>query len=350
MNDPYFEMLIHEYKEFSEMLEELLPILKNDREALQSWAKYTQFFCIALIMHVDPGKAEHRAFCNNVVFPGGPELSTEEYRELFDTYSVEDIDACLFRDHRVTQTLVDYDAKHGSHYFTKFISYYHNIAEIFADQSVRFRAPVERFVKEYEESADAYWASNGLSWGKTRTPSHTFKEPIHDVPSSPTTVSDSRVQRTTTEEVGSTQTKQYSYHEKLPEVDKQFWVRILIPLMAGGSFILAGLIGKSIGLLIVGIVGLVIFGFGIKANNQRCPNCRAWNSMTTIKSEKVGEKKVKVRRNLNSTYYRTSGNTTFGTRQVFVSADEVTYKEVYRCVHCGYEMRGTRRVIDDGIR
>lgn len=87
-----------------------------------------------------------------------------------------------------------------------------------------------------------------------------------------------------------------------------------------------------------------------ESSERRCPNCRAWDSLITIKSNQVNQQKVKVRRNLGSSYYRTSGTHTYGSRQVFVSADEYTLKETYRCNVCGHTVNGTRKVIDDGIR
>ncbi len=348
MNDPYYEMLIHEYKEFSDMLDDLLPILKVDHEALISWAKYTQFFCMDLIMHVDPGKPEHRAFYNNIVFPGGPEVSPEEYRTIMNTYNVEQTDACLYQQHHVTQFLIDYDSSHGTHLFTTFITHYRNLAEIFSDQSVKFRAPVERFVKEYEECADQYWSSNGATWGKKLDLSRIVNSSNSlDLPADTSERKVEKVKNTNIENKSSTQS---NYRKKHPEIDSQYWIRIITPMITGGGCAFLWYITKSAGLLGVAIIAFIIMFFGFKANKQRCPNCRAWNCMTTIKSEKVGERKVKVRRNLSSTYYRSSGNTTVGTRQVFVNADELTYNEVYRCAYCGYEMKGTRRVVDDGIR
>ncbi len=350
MTDPYFEMLINQYKEYAEFLKEFRPILVKDRDTLVSWSNYTRIFCLALIAHVDPGKKEHRAFVNNLILSGLPELSSSEYQDIFQQNRIEDFDNDLYGSHLVTQKLIDYDAEQGTAYFQKFISRYCTIAEIFSDQSASLRSRVEDFVSDYKECAKTYISSGGGSWGKSsvRTIS---RKPISNANSTSNQIFESTGNKPEKVSGSVVDNRTFSAHGKMhPHVDGQFWLRIIIPFVAGCVLVILGITFKSIGFFVGAVVAFVIFGFGVKANTRRCPRCKAWNSLVTVKSEQVGQKKVKVRRNLNSTYYRTSGNATFGSRQVFVNADEYTYKEQYRCSNCGYEMMGTRSKIDDGIR
>ena len=132
--------------------------------------------------------------------------------------------------------------------------------------------------------------------------------------------------------------------------DIQFFIRIILPFIIVLGFAIGAFATEEWIMLIIACIPLFIMFAGIKAAGRRCPQCGAWSSMVTIKSDCIGQQKVKVRRELGSGYFRTSGNNTFGIRQVFVSADEYVYNEIYRCNVCGHETRGTRRQIDDGIR
>ncbi len=368
MNDPYFEMLINEYAEYIKMMEEFNPIVfdnGNDEVGL-SWLVYTKYFCLDLIAHVDPDNVEHRAFVNNLIFWDLKDMSLNEYQAFFDKRSTKEIDALLYSDHSLTQFLVDYDVRHNSDYFYRFISHMCTIADIFSDQSVSFRETVNAFIKDYKESADKYWDTKGASWGvhglnpcpDVKSELIAMSEPPSPVKKTQNAIMKpgSSMVRTAPEapKPADSQSREETYSQKssymVPQNDSQFKKRVTIPLLICITTAIIGWIASSIGLFIVAIAAFVFFILGLKANKQRCPNCRAWDSIMTIKSDQVDSKRVKVRRNLNSTYYRTSGNATFGSRQVFVNADEITYNEIYRCRNCGYEMKGTRRVIDDGIR
>ena len=361
MNDPYFEMLINEYAEYLKMLEEFNPIVfdnGNDEVGL-SWLVYTKYFCLDLIAHVDPGNVEHRAFVNNLIFWDLQDMSTNEYQAFFKKRNIGEIDELLYSRHPLTQYLVDYDLKHNSDYFYRFTSHLCTIAEIFSDQSASFREPVNDFIKDYKESAGTYWESKGSSWGiHGCSPCPDVESEVKAMAGAPvqTATVQNEVVKTSTSAMTKAPQSQVETVDRnvssrvIPQNDAQFKRRVTLPLLASIALVVIGWIAKSFFLFILAIVAFVFFILGLKANKQRCPKCRAWDSIVTVTSNKVDSKKVKVRRNLNSTYYRTSGNATFGSRQVFVNADEITYNELYRCQNCGYEIKGTRRVIDDGIR
>lgn len=130
----------------------------------------------------------------------------------------------------------------------------------------------------------------------------------------------------------------------------EFFVRVILPFFIALGFAIGGFVAEEGIMVIIAVIPLLIMFSGIKAARRRCPKCGAWHSMKTIQSDCVGQQKVKVRRELGSGYFRTSGTHTFGVRQVFVSADEYVYNEIYKCEICGHEIKGTRRRIDDGIR
>lgn len=363
MRDPYFEMLVDEFAEYLLMMEEFNTLVfdNGNKDAAYSFLVYPKYFCLDLIAHVDSGDITHRAFVNNLIYWDLQDMSANEYSVFFEKRSIKEIDSLLFADHPITRFLVDYDVNHNSDYFYRYISYFCTIADIFSDQDVSFREPVNEFVKDFKASADSYWASKGSSWGTHGIASRpNVESEIKTMAGSaaPAVRSQGDVVRSNTgtaQAVQATpkpQTETYRQNAAgtIPKNDGQYKRRVTIPLLVGVASLIIGLAASSFWLFAIAIVAFIFLAFGLKANKQRCPNCRAWDSIVTIKSDQVDSKKVKVRRNLNSTYYRTSGNATFGSRQVFVNADEITYNEVYRCKNCGYEMKGTRRVIDDGIR
>ena len=356
MNDSYYEMLIEEYKEIIKMLEDLGPFLlsgEDKNDCVKSWDMYTKFFCLDLIAHVDWNGREHRAFVNNAIPPGTAEISAQEYQQMFNDKSVEDFDRLLYSDHYITKKLLNYDRKNGTDLFSKFISYYSSLALIFGEQSVKLSNLTEDFAKDYSSNANVYKTSGGTAWGQRKELAsipmdnrtyiqNTTLDIMNKVSQNNASVSENNT--------SSGQISQYTKSKVKPTVDGQFCIRVIVPFIAGVGLLWAGIAGSSLWMIIGGAIGAVAFIFGLVANRKRCPQCRAWNPWITTSSQQVGQKKVKVRRNLNSTYYRTSGRATFGTRQVFVNADEYTYKETYRCSHCGYELVGKRTVIDDGIR
>ena len=225
-----------------------------------------------------------------------------------------------------------------TNYYDRFINFYCTLAEIFSDQSASFRKPVEDFIEKYKYHAESYKNSKNASIGKDSN--------TRSVPS----VHENAVPERVKGEVINTKTPQYSGVQSFPEMDQTYWGKVLIPLFGGVGLLILGIIFHSILMIIIGIIGIIAFFFGLNANSKRCPKCRTWEPRVTVRSEKVGQRKVKVRRGLGSMYFRTSGNNTYGVRQVFVNADEYTYNEVYRCPYCGYETKGTRTAIDDGIR
>ena len=142
----------------------------------------------------------------------------------------------------------------------------------------------------------------------------------------------------------------------LEEKDETYKRRIIIPRNVGIIctliFFTLGNVSGGVALLalIGAIAGFVIMANGLSANKNRCPQCRAWDTMETISSNVINKDRVQVKRTLNTTHRYASGKTGTTSREVLVDADEFTLKETYRCKNCGFTKEGTRKVIQDKIR
>lgn len=137
---------------------------------------------------------------------------------------------------------------------------------------------------------------------------------------------------------------------KTPLVDGQYILRLMLPLLVTIALCYYGIEKKAYLVLLIAIIPIIIMLKGIKALSNRCPKCRAWDSWYIADQKLLNKDRVKVRRPLGSAYFRSTGRTTVGIRQTFVSAEEKTYETVIKCRVCGYETKTIRSVVDDKIR
>lgn len=339
------QALIKAYQTFSDLFTEIEPILAKDAPAAISFSQYVRNFCLAMIVRVDASNPQHRNFVNNLTLVSLPEMDEEEYRHAVTAYDAAHYDEYIYGKQEITQKLLAHDLAHKTRYMTTLVNQLCRIADIFASQNYSFKQPIQAFCTQFRNCADVFVRSGGstLMNGKsTAEDKPDFQQEIKPAASQSTpTPSQPRF---------ATQAQPKQKFSPGPTVDGQYWLRVIVPMLAMIAFIMGAVISEEWVLLLIAIAPLFFMIAGLKAAQRRCPNCGAWDSMVTIKSKCIGQQKVKVRRNLNSSYYRTSGTHTFGSRQVFVSADEYTYSEVYRCNICGHQVSGTRKSIDDGIR
>lgn len=339
------ESLIKAYQTFADLFTEIEPLLTKDAPAAISFSQYVRNFCLAMIVRVDANNPQHRSFVNNLTLVSLPEMDEEEYRHAVTAYSADHYDEYIYSKQDITQKLLAYDLANKTHYMNTFLNRLCGIADIFASQNYSYKQPIQDFVVQYRKCADVFICSGGktLMNGKSAVEStHVTQQETKPVIGQPTPAP--------TQPRTAAQAQPKQTFSPAPTVDGQYWLRVIVPMLAMIAFIMGAIISEEWVLLLVAIAPLCFMIAGLKAAQRRCPNCGAWDSMVTIKSKCVGQQKVKVRRNLHSRYYRTSGTHTYGSRQVFVSADEYTYNEVYRCNVCGHQVSGTRRAIDDGIR
>lgn len=313
-----------------------------------SFSQYVRNFCLAMVIRVDADNLQHRDFINNLIplgFSCFSEMDEEEYRYTVTAHDANYYDEYIFGEQDIIQKLLEHDLVNKTHYMSTFLNHLCEIANIFASQNDSYKQPIQDFIIYYRKGVDIFTrpGDNTLMNEKSATESTTISQQ-----ETKSVVS----QLTPTSKQSCTTAQAHPKRTISPRntVDGQYWLRVIIPMLAMFAFIMGAIISEEWILLLIAIVPFCIMAAGLKAAQRRCPNCGAWNSMATIESKCVGKQKVKVRRNLYSSYYRTSGKNTFSSREVFVSADEYTYREVYQCNICGHQVSGTRKAIDDGIR
>jgi len=339
------EVLIKAYQEFAALYTEIEPILASDVSIAISFSQYIRNFCLAMIVRVDADNLQHRDFVNNLTLITLPEMDEEEYRHAVTAYGIEHYDEFLFQRQTISQALLSFDLEHNTHHMKTFVNQVCVIGNIFASQNISYSQKIQEFIYQFKNCADLFIRSGGKMLMNGKSAVETGNVLTSD--------NGSAARRTVTSstepnQVPPAQNKQV--FSPGPTVDGQYWLRVITPFIAMLAFIIGAIISEEWVLILIAIVPLCFFVAGLKAAQRRCPNCGAWDSMVTVRSKCIGQKKVKVRRNLHSSYYRTSGTHTYGSRQVFVSADEYTYNEEYRCNVCGHQTSGIRRAIDDGIR
>lgn len=339
MTISWMEMLIQSYRVFASLVAEVEPVISGDILATVSFSQYIKNFCFAIITRADAENMQHLHFINNLTLISLPEMSEEEYRQAITERDSSYYDDYLYGKQDITQKLLDYDLTHQTKLMAAFADHLCMIAGAFAAWRFDFKQPILNFGAEYSAWAKEFATSSGCESTNERAPKRDLERTQAQFGQEIEVLSQSTKERNRTppSSPGST-------------LDTQYWLRVMLPMISMLAFVVAALITEEWELI---LIALIPFGFliaGINAARKRCPNCGAWGSMVTVKSKCIGQQKVKVRRNLNSIYYRTSGTYTFGARQVFVSADEYTYSEVYRCNICGHQTSGIRRSIDDGIR
>ena len=336
MSNVSMECLIKSYQVFSNLFTIVEPVMKNDNPTIISFSNYVRSFCLDMIVRCDSTNTELRYFVNNLTLIALPEMDAEEYKYATTKYTFAHYDTYLFSEQPITKKILAYDKANGTHIMNDFCSQLCLIANIFSEQNENYKALISEFIKAFRQRLSEISSTNGEAFIKkeqskteNKVTDTVNKQTFHPTP-----------------KATATQTK---YTQK-NDNDIQYFIRIILPMMIMLGFIIGAFVSEEYVMLLVAIIPLCFMIAGFKAAGRRCPQCGAWDSLKTIRSNCVGQQKVKVRRNLNSSYWRTSGTHTFGSRQVFVSADEYVYNEVYRCSVCGCETKGTRRVIDDGIR
>ena len=340
MTISWMEMLIRSYRAFANLVAEIEPVISGDIPATVSFAQYIKNFCLAIITRADAENMQHRYFINNLTLISLPEMSEEEYRQAITGRDSSYYDAYLYGKQDITQKLLNYDLANRTKLMQLFSNHLCVIAGVFAAWRSDFKQPILDFSAEYSAWAKGLVVSDGVesangNWAPRQDPARTQDrlDQKTEAVSQPT----KKVNQTFPSSPGST-------------LDVQYWLRVMLPAISILALVVGALVTEEWALILVALIPLGFLIAGIKAARKRCPSCGAWGSMITVRSNCIGQQKVKVRRNLNSIYYRTSGTYTFGARQVFVSADEYTYSEVYRCSICGHQTSGMRRSIDDGIR
>lgn len=345
MNVKNMNALIRAYQLFADELTELQPVTDNNPEIAISFSQYIRAFSLCMIMRVDKFNPDHKDFVNNLTVISLPEMDDEEYRHAVSSYDAAHYDDFISQKQIITDSLMMYDLEHHTKKTQQFFNFLNKLAKTFASQDSTYTKPVEDFLSWFGKRASIFVQTKGQTLMNGRAANIQEQTTASATPQKePHAANQKETQNTPTQAAVQMNIPQ------TPAVDTQYVLRVIVPLLAMIGFIFGAFISEEYILLAIAIAPLCFLIAGLKAANRRCPRCGAWDSMITIKSNQVGQQKVKVRRNLHSSYYRTSGTHTFGSRQVFVNADEYTLKETYRCNICGHIMNGTRKVIDDGIR
>ena len=338
--------LIRAYQLFADELTELQPVTDKNPEIAISFSQYIRAFSLCMILRVDKFNPDHKDFVNNLTVISLPEMDDEEYRHAVSSYDAVHYDDFIYQKQIITDSLMKYDLEHHTKKTQQFFNFLNKLAKAFESQDSTYTKPVEDFLFGFGKSASIFVQTQGQTLMNGRAANVQEQTTANTAPQKESHATPQKMAQNTSATQAAVQTN----IPQTPAVDTQYVLRVIVPLLAMIGFIFGAFISEEYILLAIAIAPLCFLIAGLKAANRRCPRCGAWDSLITIKSNQVGQQKVKVRRNLHSSYYRTSGTHTFGSRQVFVNADEYTLKETYRCNICGHTMNGTRKVIDDGIR
>lgn len=338
--------LIRAYQLFADELTELQPVTDKNPEIAISFSQYIRAFSLCMILRVDKFNPDHKDFVNNLTVISLPEMDDEEYRHAVSSYDAAHYDDFIYQKQIITDSLMKYDLEHHTKKTQQFFNFLNKLGKTFESQDSTYTKPVEDFLSGFGKSASIFVQTQGQTLMNGRAANVQEQTTANTTPQKESHATPQKMAQNTSATQAAVQTN----IPQTPAVDTQYVLRVIVPLLAMIGFIFGAFISEEYILLAIAIAPLCFLIAGLKAANRRCPRCGAWDSLITIKSNQVGQQKVKVRRNLHSSYYRTSGTHTFGSRQVFVNADEYTLKETYRCNICGHTMNGTRKVIDDGIR
>jgi hypothetical protein len=138
-----------------------------------------------------------------------------------------------------------------------------------------------------------------------------------------------------------------------PQGGKVF-AAIILPLLTAVGCGIAFFTSFEIPFIFITVIAIIWLFVGLNKFNGRCEKCGVCSAFYVADRVQIGKEKVKVQRTLNTNSTRISvkgkASYTHSRRNVLVSADEITYKELYQCKDCGYQKEGIRRVIDDKIR
>jgi len=297
----------------------------NTKELTDSFYQYIRAFCLMMAARCKRySDLDYRNLLNYITKPSLSNISEEDYKTAIDDSKLNLYEDYLKSDHSIILTLKEYDLYYqsSSSSFEAFLRLLSMLAILFAEIDSKNQPVVNNYIPQLLKSI----RDLSSNWEETAKKSPVQQQDNFSPP------------------------KHNKTYLKTREVDFQFFVRIIVPLMAAIVCCVYALVASQYIFYGIAIIPIIIFFMGVKANERRCPICRAWNSLFVSGQELIKQDKVKVRRPLGSAYFRTSGKATFGIRQTFVSADENTYKAKIKCRICGYETKTVRTVIDDKIR
>ena len=311
MSIRYMDSYVEAYKNLVLMMGDLNPALSVYPEMMEDIANYLRKFCFALIFRSGDSNFDGLDFVNNLTLSPISEMTENEYRQEISSHTAEHYYNYIYTKHAFLEKLIGYDKENNTELYKYFVARLCCIAKAFGTQRVTFVKHMDVFCSEYMKRL-----ANHVNQTAS-TQSHTNNVP----------------------------------QRKTNTMNNLTAVAFVICFTLALVFIILGFNGFT-AMFFFAIIPLIPLIAIIKraTTSKKCMRCGAINSFVTIKSELIDTRKIKVRRTLNSGYFRTSGTHTFGVRETFVSADEKTYRETYRCNMCGCEQTGTRKVIDDGIR
>lgn len=314
------------------------------KECIDSYAQYIRAFCLALATACRRSNTSYCSMINYITLSALPEMTEDEYLKATDIANTEKYDEYLFSEHLIISTLHDYDCRNNMAYYPLLISTLAELAEIFVQTDDNNLLTVDKFVSEFKQKALTVSIKNNASTSRTEEDSKNEQKNDIKVPrqsDKETGLKNETSTAKTINNVGKCKTN---------EIDSQYFVRIILPTIVAIGICVWAVSTEAYLFLFLAVFPLLITANGVKKSKCRCPQCRAWQSMYVVSQNQIKHDKVKVRRPLGSVYFRSSGRTTYGLRQTFVSAEENTYDAIFRCNVCGYQYRGVYTNIDDKIR
>lgn len=299
----------------------------NSKELTDSYYQYVRAFCLMVVLHCKHySNVDYMNLVNHITMPALDSITDEDYCIAIDDSKLSIYETYLLSDHGIIYALQKYDKCHEASSMEAFLRMLSMLSVIFVEIDKNNCSIVNNDVPELLKNIRNKALANRRNLttdAQNRAPSIKKNDETANVQKN---------------------------NIKINEVDAFFFVRIIIPVLA---IVFLGVVAfkeDQLWAFFATIIPVCFLISGIKENGKRCPQCRAWHSMYISQQKLIKQEKVKVRRPLQSVYFRTSGRATFGVRQTFVSADEYTYNTTVRCRVCGYESEGFRTVIDDKIR
>lgn len=314
------------------------------KECIDSYAQYIRAFCLALATVCRRSSISYCSMINHIALFALPEMTEAEYLRATDIDNTEKYDEYLFSEHLIISTLHNYDNKNNTAYYSLLISTLAELAEIYVQTDDNNLLAVDKFVSEFKQKALTTGIKNNASLSRTEECSK--KEQMNNIKAPRQSDKENGMKNKSS----ATNTMNKVGNSKTNEIDFQYFARIILPTIVAIGICAWAVSTEAYLFLFLAIFPLLITADGVKKSKSRCPQCRAWQSMYVVSQNRIKHDKVKVRRPLGSVYFRSSGRTTYGLRQTFVSAEENTYDAVFKCNVCGYQYRGVYTSIDDKIR
>lgn len=296
------------------------------KDLINSFYQYVRAFCLMLVVRCSSNSdISYKHFINHITLTALSEMSDSDYKSAVDWSKLHIYDSYLVADHAVTRELKSYDVEYGTCYFNDFLEALLALSRL--------------FVKIDENNASIIESSVSPIFQELKK-SYTLPAQPHQ---------NNSASREKERERG-TGKRSSAITNKRRGIDRVSFVRIFLPSFITSLIAFYGFCTNRYIALLLALIPLVVTVRGIKSLGDRCPNCQTWNSLYVVNRTLIEKNKVKVRRPLSSAYFRSSGKTTFGVRQTFVSAEESVYDTIIRCRVCGYETSSIQTFIDDKIR